>query len=89
MFVAAPLNRQASWCFLVGVIIGLASLRLLLESNVTGAIGVNDGIVAGCVLAIMIGLNIRGRMQPLAQSGVLSSGCCVTHRMLFSRIFCK
>ena len=51
--------------FLVGVIIGLASLRLLLESNVTGAIGINDGIVAGCVLAIMIGLNIwnKGKLK--------------------------
>jgi NCS2 family nucleobase:cation symporter-2 len=51
--------------FMVGAIIGLASLHLLLESNTAGALGADDGIVAGCVLAVMIGLNIwsRGRLK--------------------------
>jgi NCS2 family nucleobase:cation symporter-2 len=44
--------------FLVGVIIGLASLRLLLEDNAAGTLAADDGIVAGIALAVMVGLNI-------------------------------
>ena len=51
--------------FLVGVIIGLASLRLLLEDNAAGALAPGDGIVAGCALVVMIGLNIwnKGKLK--------------------------
>jgi hypothetical protein len=47
--------------FLIGVIIGLAALRLLLDDNAAGTLAANDGIVAGCTLAVMIGLNIWSR----------------------------
>jgi xanthine permease XanP len=51
--------------FMVGVMVGLASLRILLEGSPSGALGGNDGIVAGCALGIMIALNIwsQGRLK--------------------------
>jgi xanthine permease XanP len=51
--------------FLVGVIIGLASLRILLEGNPGGELGGQDGIVAACALGIMVALNIwsKGRLK--------------------------
>jgi len=50
--------------FLIGVIIGLAALRLLLDDNAAGTLAANDGIVAGCTLAVMIGLNIWSKGRP-------------------------
>jgi NCS2 family nucleobase:cation symporter-2 len=51
--------------FLVGVIIGLAALRILLEDNPGGIVVGSDAIVAGCALAVMAGLNIwnKGRLK--------------------------
>jgi xanthine permease XanP len=51
--------------FLIGMIIGLASLRILLEDNAAGALAADDGTVAGGALAVMIGLNIwnKGRLK--------------------------
>ncbi len=51
--------------FLIGVIIGLASLRILLDGNAAGTLAAGDGVVAGCTLAVMIGLNIwnKGRLK--------------------------
>jgi xanthine permease XanP len=51
--------------FLVGTIIGLAALRVLLEDSSSGALTAQDGIVAGCALAVMIALNIwnKGRLK--------------------------
>jgi len=51
--------------FLIGVIIGLAALRVLLEDNATGILQSSDAIVAGCALAVMAGLNIwnKGRLK--------------------------
>ncbi len=51
--------------FLIGMIIGLASLRILLEDNAAGALAADDGTVAGGALAVMMGLNIwnKGRLK--------------------------
>ena len=51
--------------FLVGTIIGLAALRVLLEDSPSGALTAQDGIVAGCALAVMVALNIwnKGRLK--------------------------
>ena len=51
--------------FLVGVNIGIASLRLLLEDNAAGTLGTADGTVALCALGVMVGLNIwnKGRLK--------------------------
>ena len=50
---------------LVGVIIGLAALRILLEDNPTGTLLGPDAFVAGVALAVMAGLNIwnKGRLR--------------------------
>jgi NCS2 family nucleobase:cation symporter-2 len=49
--------------FLVGTTIGLAALRVLLEDS--GLVTPRDGVVTGCALAAMIGLNIwnKGRLK--------------------------
>lgn len=51
--------------FLVGVIIGLAALRILLEDNPAGVVTGPDALVAGCSIAVMAGLNIwnKGRLK--------------------------
>jgi NCS2 family nucleobase:cation symporter-2 len=51
--------------FLVGNIIALAALRILLQGSPAGALTGPDGIVGGCALAVMIGLNIwnQGRLR--------------------------
>jgi xanthine permease XanP len=51
--------------FLIGVIIGLAALRVLLEDSPTGTLLGADAIVAGCALAVMAGLNVwnKGRLK--------------------------
>ena len=38
--------------FLIGMIIGLASLRILLEDNAAGALAADDGTVAGGALTV-------------------------------------
>src|SRR5271168_4572565 len=43
---------------LVGIIIGLAALRLILDHSSDGIMSAQDGIVAGVSLGVMIGLNI-------------------------------
>ncbi len=50
---------------LVGMIIGLAALRLLLEDNSQGVVVGPDALVAGLALAVMTGLNIwnKGRLK--------------------------
>lgn len=51
--------------FLVGVIIGLAALRLLLGASAGDMVAGRDALVAGVSLATMIGLNIwnKGRLR--------------------------
>jgi len=51
--------------FLIGVIIGLAALRVLLEDNQAGILLGPDAAVAGCALAVMAGLNIwnKGKLK--------------------------
>lgn len=49
--------------FLIGVIIGLAALRVLLGESSTGSLSGRDAIVAGLALAVMIGLNIWNKGQ--------------------------
>ena len=51
--------------FLVGVIIGLAALRVLLEGSPSASLTTPDAIVAGSSLAVMAGLNIwnKGRLK--------------------------
>src|SRR5579871_3334195 len=51
--------------FLVGMIIGLAALRLLLGETSDGSLKPVDGLVTGVSLAVMIGLNIwsKGRLR--------------------------
>jgi xanthine permease XanP len=51
--------------FLVGVIIGLAALRLLIGQSATHSIAGPNAAVAGLSLAVMIGLNIwnKGRLR--------------------------
>jgi xanthine permease XanP len=51
--------------FLVGVIIGLAALRILLEDNADGVLIGPDALVAAAALAVMIGFNIwnKGRLK--------------------------
>ena len=49
--------------FLVGVIIGLAALRILLEDSPSGSLFGRDAVVAGLSLATMIGLNIWNKGQ--------------------------
>jgi xanthine permease XanP len=50
---------------LVGFIIGLAAVRVMVEDSASGALTAKDGIVAGCALAVMAGLNVwnRGRLK--------------------------
>ena len=49
--------------FLIGVIIGLAALRVLLGEGTSGSLSGRDAIVAGIALAVMIGLNIWNKGQ--------------------------
>ena len=49
--------------FLIGVIIGLAALRVLLGEGTSGSLSGRDAIVAGLALAVMIGLNIWNKGQ--------------------------
>jgi xanthine permease XanP len=51
--------------FLVGVIIGLAALRVLLGDGHDGMLSGGDALIAGASLATMIGLNIwnKGRLR--------------------------
>ena len=49
--------------FLIGVIIGLAALRVLLGEGNTGSLSGRDAVVAGLALAVMIGLNIWNKGQ--------------------------
>lgn len=51
--------------FLIGVIIGLAALRLLIGQSATNSIPGPNAAVAGLSLAVMIGLNIwnKGRLR--------------------------
>ena len=49
--------------FLIGVIIGLAALRILVGEGTSGSLSARDGIVAGLALAVMIGLNIWNKGQ--------------------------
>jgi xanthine permease XanP len=50
---------------LIGVIIGLASMRVLVEDAPGGALAARDGIVAALTIAVMISLNIwnKGRLR--------------------------
>jgi NCS2 family nucleobase:cation symporter-2 len=50
---------------LIGMIIGLAALRVLLGNDLTGSISGTNALVAGMTLAVMIGLNIwnKGRLR--------------------------
>jgi len=51
--------------FLVGVIIGLAALRVMLGEGHDGVVSGGDALIAGASLATMIGLNIwnKGRLR--------------------------
>jgi xanthine permease XanP len=51
--------------FLVGVIIGLAALRVMLGEGHAGMLSGDDALIAGASLAMMIGLNIwnKGRLR--------------------------
>jgi xanthine permease XanP len=49
--------------FLIGVIIGLAALRVLLGEGNTGSLSGRDAVVAGLALGVMIGLNIWNKGQ--------------------------
>jgi xanthine permease XanP len=49
--------------FLIGVIIGLAALRVLLGEGNSGSLNGRDAVVAGLALAVMIGLNIWNKGQ--------------------------
>src|SRR5262245_32650211 len=49
--------------FLIGVIIGLAALRVLLGEGPSGSLSARDAVVAGLALAVMIGLNIWNKGQ--------------------------
>ncbi len=51
--------------FLVGVIIGLAALRVLLSADGSGTVSGRDALVTGVSLGTMIGLNIwnKGRLR--------------------------
>ena len=49
--------------FLIGVIIGLAALRVLLGEGTSGSVSGRDAAVAGLSLAVMIGLNIWNKGQ--------------------------
>jgi xanthine permease XanP len=49
--------------FLIGVIIGLAALRILVGEGTSGSLSARDAIVAGLALAVMIGLNIWNKGQ--------------------------
>ena len=51
--------------FLIGVIIGLAALKVLLADGHDGEISGSDALIAGASLATMIGLNIwsKGRLR--------------------------
>ena len=49
--------------FLIGVIIGLAALRVLVGEGTSGSLSGRDAIVAGLALAVMIGLNIWNKGQ--------------------------
>ncbi len=50
---------------LIGMIIGIAALRVLLGNNPAGSVSGTNALVAGLTLAVMIGLNIwnKGRLQ--------------------------
>ena len=49
--------------FLIGVIIGLAALRVLVGEGTSGSLSGRDAVVAGLALAVMIGLNIWNKGQ--------------------------
>jgi xanthine permease XanP len=49
--------------FLIGVIIGLAALRVLLGEGTSGSLSGRDSVIAGLALATMIGLNIWNKGQ--------------------------
>jgi xanthine permease XanP len=49
--------------FLIGVIIGLAALRLLVSRNAAGSVSAPEAVIAGLSLAVMIGLNIWNKGQ--------------------------
>ena len=49
--------------FLIGVIIGLAALRILLGEGTSGSVSGRDAAIAGLALAVMIGLNIWNKGQ--------------------------
>jgi len=49
--------------FLIGVIIGLAALRILVGEGASGSVAGRDAAVAGFSLAVMIGLNIWNKGQ--------------------------
>ena len=51
--------------FLIGVIIGLASLRVLLDNAPGGSLAGSDGLVALITIGVMIGLNIwnKGKLR--------------------------
>jgi NCS2 family nucleobase:cation symporter-2 len=51
--------------FLIGVIIGLAAIRVLLHDNAAGAIGPVDGSVALLTFAVMVALNVwnKGKLR--------------------------
>ena len=49
--------------FLIGVIIGLAALRVLVGEGTSGSVAGRDAAVAGFSLAVMIGLNIWNKGQ--------------------------
>jgi NCS2 family nucleobase:cation symporter-2 len=51
--------------FLIGVIIGLAAIRVLLHDSVAGAIGPVDGAVALLTFAVMVALNVwnKGKLR--------------------------
>ena len=49
--------------FLIGVIIGLAALRILVGEGTSGSLAGRDAAVAGLALAVMVGLNIWNKGQ--------------------------
>jgi xanthine permease XanP len=49
--------------FLIGVIIGLAALRLLVGGNGAGSVSAADAAIAGLSLAVMVALNIWNKGQ--------------------------
>jgi xanthine permease XanP len=49
--------------FLIGVIIGLAALRILVGEGTSGSLSARDAMVAGLALGVMIALNIWNKGQ--------------------------